>query len=535
MSSAQLRSLLLILLSFIYNFVVSDALVNVTIDDSLTSLIQYTPANSWDDTIACSGCAASLDAARAHNSTWHRSIYEPGTGDGDLPLATVHFDGTGIFVYCVISEPSEMAFFIDGESVGSFGPLSSMTTAFDHSVLVYANDSIAAGPHTFVLQNGRLGGTQSVVLLDYFIYTREGDASMLASPTTNLPSSSRALSPRVFSFESTQLVQASLASDPSNTPTETLTSDVNTNSSFLASSSPSAPLEASSSLSTVPSSSISSSALSIIPSTVASAASGPPSLAAGSSSHPPAMSDRTRTIVLASAIPGGVILLLLLAGLFVYWRLQHRSRYQRPAPGINEDPASSGWTSDAWVLRHGEGSHGHSAHGHDTSYSSGLLGHSRNATDTVGRSRGLTISSAISSTGSALSDPASHSSAASSTHTTPPAFPFPSLSSEDELYNASRYAPQAEASTRIRHPYASRTPEPYDHMEERRPLSTVPEMPTPEQSSTSHENAPRGVLSPAALVAAAQAGHLLCAPGQPDAGRFLPAAFPPSAARAQLR
>lgn len=93
MSSAQLRSLLLILLSFIYNFVVSDALVNVTIDDSLTSLIQYTPASSWDDTIVCSGSAASLNAAQAHNSTWHRSTYEPGTGDGDLPLATVHFDG----------------------------------------------------------------------------------------------------------------------------------------------------------------------------------------------------------------------------------------------------------------------------------------------------------------------------------------------------------------------------------------------------------------------------------------------------------
>ena len=64
-----------------------------------------------------------------------------------------------------------MFFTIDGNTVGSFALAPTNQTTYDYNVLVYSNTGLSSGSHTFTLQNGRVGGAKSLVLLDYIVYT----------------------------------------------------------------------------------------------------------------------------------------------------------------------------------------------------------------------------------------------------------------------------------------------------------------------------------------------------------------------------
>ena len=64
---------------------------------------------------------------------------------------------------------TNMAFFIDGEAVGSYSHIPSGETDFLYNVSCYANASIPDGQHEFVVQAA--GGQSSVFLFDYLIYT----------------------------------------------------------------------------------------------------------------------------------------------------------------------------------------------------------------------------------------------------------------------------------------------------------------------------------------------------------------------------
>lgn len=69
------------------------------------------------------------------------------------------------------SNPADLSFFINGEYVGQYTPITSKSQPFIYNVLLYFNDSMPFEAHTFTLQNGRLGGNVSSVLLDYLVYT----------------------------------------------------------------------------------------------------------------------------------------------------------------------------------------------------------------------------------------------------------------------------------------------------------------------------------------------------------------------------
>jgi hypothetical protein len=66
-----------------------------------------------------------------------------------------------------------MTFFIDGEVVGTFSqpPSKGSQSDYQYHVPVYVNHSIPAALHTFTLQNGQIGGQESLVLLDSITYT----------------------------------------------------------------------------------------------------------------------------------------------------------------------------------------------------------------------------------------------------------------------------------------------------------------------------------------------------------------------------
>jgi hypothetical protein len=94
-------------------------------------------------------------------------------------VATAHFNGTVIYVYCALARPqdssfatrSDMTFYIDGNVVGTFQQQPPGGDGFDYDTLVYMNTLLPPGDHEFVLQNGRADGPASLVLLDRIVYT----------------------------------------------------------------------------------------------------------------------------------------------------------------------------------------------------------------------------------------------------------------------------------------------------------------------------------------------------------------------------
>lgn len=84
--------------------------------------------------------------------------------------------GTALYVFCILDQSglrgsSNMAFMVDNEVVGAFVQEPNGADTFDYHYLVYSNESLSSGMHTFALQNGGMGGPYSLALFDYIIYT----------------------------------------------------------------------------------------------------------------------------------------------------------------------------------------------------------------------------------------------------------------------------------------------------------------------------------------------------------------------------
>ena len=80
-------------------------------------------------------------------------------------------------MYCILDNVANdyttftyLTFAIDGAQVGSFSHNPDGSGNFEYHVLVYANDTIADGDHTFVIRSP-IGGENALVLFDYVIYT----------------------------------------------------------------------------------------------------------------------------------------------------------------------------------------------------------------------------------------------------------------------------------------------------------------------------------------------------------------------------
>lgn len=239
------------------------------------------------------------------------------------------------------------------------------------------------------------------------------------------------------------------------------------------------------------------------------------------------MSHKTRTIILAAAIPGGVLVLLVIVALAVCWRRRAKYKYHSPPErGINADPASSGWTTDAWVGTGSNSNHGHSNHDHDAlpslSHSDPLGRAGKAAEATVGRSRGFTVSSAVTAASSAHSISAYSRSSFGSGAPVRATADHPPLPGHSEAGSSGSlsYVTLPESTGRSKHPYAARTPEPYDSADGTTALSTVPEQSTSEHSPTaSQENAPRSLPNPPVHVAGPQSGQATFVQGQSGTGR----------------
>ncbi|CAL1696644.1 unnamed protein product [Somion occarium] len=278
---------------------VAAILVNVTVDDSgpdpiTGTQIVYAPPNTWSIGSNCSGCVAHPDPNAVFDRTWHEGTFSPGASN--ILTATFTFQGSALYVNCILSpnldENSDMSFFLDGQFVGSFFQPPNSNPNFGYNFTVYTNSSIPYGNHTFTLQNGRIGGATSLVLLDSIVYSY----------------------------------------DPSQIPASSLTGSILSSSSLLTA------------MSTQSSTSTTSS---ISPDTTE------VSSVSGSTTRP--LSSKTRTIAIVVSVVGGSLLIAALVAFFL-WRRRRYRRYALPVEmvsttdtsQIGDDPSSSGWAEGTW-------------------------------------------------------------------------------------------------------------------------------------------------------------------------------------------
>lgn len=174
-------------------------LLNVTVDDSgqdpfTGSTIQYTPG--WNYGSNCTVCTARPHSTDAYCGTWHDSTSGGNTAETKPPhYATFEFigscvlvwvkchtpyastAGSAVYVYGLLStsksEPADIQFFLDGEFSSTFEntPPGGNPDVYVPNSLTYANNTIKQGLHVLTIQNGRIGGSVSLMLLDYVIYT----------------------------------------------------------------------------------------------------------------------------------------------------------------------------------------------------------------------------------------------------------------------------------------------------------------------------------------------------------------------------
>ena len=187
-------------------------LVNVTVDDDgadpLTGERITYFTNTWVQGAQCPLCWAQPNASQTYSGTWHDATYRPGaTEANEVDTQTAQFNftgafdgrllpvqtslrspapnaGTAVYVYGILSlsvhsgpsGPADIIFTIDGGTtrpveVFSFTP-NGPEGQYSYDTLLWYTDHLPNGQHSFRLQNGIPNRRDSLILLDYIIYTR---------------------------------------------------------------------------------------------------------------------------------------------------------------------------------------------------------------------------------------------------------------------------------------------------------------------------------------------------------------------------
>ncbi|KAJ4468002.1 hypothetical protein C8J55DRAFT_208725 [Lentinula edodes] len=162
-------------------------LVNVTVDDQFGdpythSQILYTPTEAWSIAPDCDYCPdhSALSTNKAYNRTWHESYFSSSLDSGALRpgtsrYASFQFMGTAVYVICIVPPSTnittQMNFFIDGDAVGSYPPMSATVDGWQYDVVVYRNTSLSTAGHQLLIQSGEEDGEDAIILLDSIIYT----------------------------------------------------------------------------------------------------------------------------------------------------------------------------------------------------------------------------------------------------------------------------------------------------------------------------------------------------------------------------
>ncbi|KAJ7573505.1 hypothetical protein C8J56DRAFT_804405 [Mycena floridula] len=139
--------------------------------------IAYSPEGWWTAGLTCKGCTSHPDPALTYEDGW-RDASQFGSPGGPAVTATITFSGSAISVYGVLDQaqvvPTDLTFILDGQTGCPFLFQTADATAqpeYLYNVLMFSADSLAAGPHTLVIQVGDAETSRhSVILLDYITY-----------------------------------------------------------------------------------------------------------------------------------------------------------------------------------------------------------------------------------------------------------------------------------------------------------------------------------------------------------------------------
>ncbi|KAI0667035.1 hypothetical protein C8Q78DRAFT_413059 [Trametes maxima] len=172
-------------------------LVNRTIDDQkgdeatgTTPLYFPTGPKGWKNGQTCTTCTlppSSVDLTQVRDGTWKEGTY---LGDGRSVAMRLSFRGSALYVYNIIpnraannaSAVTNLTFGLDGADVGAFTHEPDGTSTILYNVLVYQNDTLPDGPHTFHL--GSAGASAATILFDYAIYTTTTTTDAITSASS---------------------------------------------------------------------------------------------------------------------------------------------------------------------------------------------------------------------------------------------------------------------------------------------------------------------------------------------------------------
>ncbi|EMD35836.1 hypothetical protein CERSUDRAFT_96059 [Gelatoporia subvermispora B] len=218
------------------------AVRNISIDDTFGDPVTgehfvYTPPDFWNVGQDCSSCQAHPDAAQAFGGTWHDA--SSGFGPGNTRNATVAFNGTSLYVYCILALDDgalgnvDMTFYIDGNYAGEYyiaTPANAAALTYKYSALVFHTDNLPPGNHHFTIVDGQMSENKPLILFDYVQYTTYTDAAQESSsiPELVVPSSSSAgQGPSSLSISSLEI--SSQSSSSQSTPLQSRVSSTNPN------------------------------------------------------------------------------------------------------------------------------------------------------------------------------------------------------------------------------------------------------------------------------------------------------------------
>ncbi|EIW65018.1 uncharacterized protein TRAVEDRAFT_42416 [Trametes versicolor FP-101664 SS1] len=177
----------------------SATVLNVTIDDTYGDTLtggsmHYSPENAWKANLNCTGCKAQPDPLSALGGTWHESAI-PQSGSAVVPTVVVEFEGSAVYVYCIIPDSRasvdgfpNMRFVLDGVLAGSYSlKPPAGTGAYDYHTLVFASQSLASELHVLEIENGVPQSGGSILLLDYILYTTDANVTSVATNVSSIP------------------------------------------------------------------------------------------------------------------------------------------------------------------------------------------------------------------------------------------------------------------------------------------------------------------------------------------------------------
>ncbi|KXN83544.1 hypothetical protein AN958_01253 [Leucoagaricus sp. SymC.cos] len=166
--------------------VANAALVNVTVDDSgvdpiAGNEIEYGPSNGWK--------SSTTTTSEVYNGTWHWYDYDPSetltTGGGvtALPHADFSFNGSAVYVYCVIASNTRvnLSFVLDGVTADGFN--STVLGPYRYSVPVLSRQLNPEFHNLSIVNLGMWPNGTSELTLDAIVYARANNATTSTNST----------------------------------------------------------------------------------------------------------------------------------------------------------------------------------------------------------------------------------------------------------------------------------------------------------------------------------------------------------------